>query len=108
LSTMWLDEKIHDKETGFKIRERLKGRVDLQLGKKGITNSFLKEVKSRLEKQGVVKIRILKSFIKTSDMDRRSIARNIANSVDADLIDIRGYTFILVKKRDKIKRNSEK
>lgn len=105
---MWLDEEIYDKNTREKIRERISGKVDLQLGKKGISNSFLKEVKSRLEKQGVVKIRILKSFIKSTELNRREVARRIAESSGAELVDMRGYTFILARVKVKNKSNVKK
>lgn len=104
MSTMWLEEKIHDKDVEREIKKRVAGKVDVQLGKKGITDSFIREIKNRLEKQGVVKVRILKSFRRTSDVDRREIARIVAEKVGAKLVDVRGYTFILVKKRDKVKR----
>jgi len=95
---MWMDQEVHDKNIREEIRKRLAGKVDVQLGKKGITDAFINEVKNRLEKHGVVKIRVLKSYIKTSGMDRRAIARLVAERVNAKIIDIRGYTFIIVKK----------
>ncbi len=96
MPVLWMDEEVHDKNIKEKIKERKAGKTDLQLGKKGLTKGFINEVKKRLEKNGVVKIRILKSFIKSSMIDRREIARRVAELTGAKLIEVRGYTFILV------------
>jgi RNA-binding protein len=101
---MRLEKKIHDKspeEIREEIRIRRAGKVDLQLGKNGPTPGFIEEVRNRLRRQGVVKIRILKSYIRSSGMDRREIARTIARLVGAKLIEVRGYTFILAESKDK-------
>ena len=100
---MWLEEKIHDKSFKEEVKRRVAGKVDLQLGKKGITDSFIKEVKNRLEREGVVKIRILKSFRRSTELDRREIARIVAEKAGARVYEVRGYTFILVKDKDKVK-----
>ncbi len=101
---MWVEEEVHDKNLKEEIKKRVAGKTDLQLGKKGITDAFIREVKNRLEKQGVVKIKILKSFRKTTELDRREIARLVAAKTGAKLVEVRGYTFILMKRRDKVKR----
>jgi len=97
VSGMRVEEKIHDKNIEEEIRKRRAGKVDVQLGKNGITEGFIREVKNRLEKHGVVKIRILKSFRRISGMDRRDIARIVAEKTGARLLEVRGYTFTLVK-----------
>ncbi len=99
---MRVEKKIYDKNYGEKIRERIAGKTDLQLGKNGLSKSFIKEVRRRLEKNGVVKIRVLKNFIRVNkDIDRREVAEKVAKIVGAKLLEVRGYTFILVK--DKVK-----
>jgi len=103
---MWMEKKVYDKSLEEEIRKRIAGKVDVQLGKKGITENFIREVKTRLEKHGVVKIRILKSYRHVSGMDRAEIARVVAERVGAKLVEVRGYTFILAraeksKQRDK-------
>lgn len=102
MSTMRVEKKIYDKIEAL-VNAKIHSRSDVQLGKKGVTKGFVEEVKNRLEKHGVVKVRILKSFIKSSGLDKEIIARNVANVCDAELRDLRGYTFILVKKRFKNK-----
>lgn len=96
-----LEKKIHDKDIRKEIKIRKAGKVDVQLGKNGPTPGFIKEVKNRLEKHGVVKIRMLKSYLRSTNMDRREIAKTIAEIVGARLIEVRGYTFIIAKSKDK-------
>lgn len=100
---MWLDEEVRGKGVEGKIREKVAGRADLQLGKKGLSNSFIREVRGRLERQGIVKVRVLKSYRRASSLDRRKIAELVAERVGAELFEVRGYTFILVRPRDKDK-----
>jgi len=98
---MRLDKEVHDKNVKEEIKKRIAGKVDVQLGKKGLTREFLDEIRKRLEKHGVVKIKILRSFRKTLPTDRRELAKMIAKEVGAKLLEIRGYTFILVKSKIK-------
>ncbi len=77
----------------------------MQLGKSGLTEGFINEVKKRLKKQGVVKIRILKSYLKSGENDRRNIARKVAELTGARLIEVRGNTFILALKGKSIGKN---
>lgn len=100
---MWVEEEVYDKNIKKEIKKRIAGKIDLQLGKKGITEAFIREVKNRLKKQNVIKIKILKSFRKSTTMDRREIAKYIAEKTGARVIDVRGYTFILVRDKDKAK-----
>jgi len=104
MSPVWMDEEIRGKIDRERLVERLRGKVDLQLGKNGLTKGFIEEVKNRLRKHGVVKIRVLKTYVKTSGLDRRAVAEKVAETVGAKLIDVRGYTFILV--REKVKERS--
>lgn len=102
MSTMRVEKKIHGKIEEL-VSVKIHSRSDVQLGKKGLSKGFIEEVKNRLEKRGVVKIRILKSFIRSSGLDKELIARDVADACGAELRDMRGYTFILVKKRFKNK-----
>ncbi len=103
---VWMEEKVYDKnKIKNLIKERRRGKVDIQLGKSGLTEGFVNEVKRRLKKQGVVKIRILKSYLKSGENDRRVIARKVAELAGARLIEVRGNTFILALKGKSIGKN---
>lgn len=96
---MRVDKKVHDKSIKEEIKSRVAGKVDIQLGKNGVTSGFLSEVKNRLEKQGVVKIRILRSFRKTSGSSVEQVANYLAEQTGSRIYEIRGFTLILIKER---------
>ncbi|WP_440060167.1 YhbY family RNA-binding protein [Thermogladius sp. 4427co] len=54
-------------------------------------------MKKQLEKRGVVKIRVLKSYLRTSNREVEDIAMEIASKTKSRVRDVRGHTFILVK-----------
>ncbi|AHC50561.1 hypothetical protein SUSAZ_00150 [Sulfolobus acidocaldarius SUSAZ] len=65
---------------------------DIRIGKKGLNEGMVNEIKRRLKEHKVVKIRI------GADVeDRKSFAKEVADKVNAKLVEVRGYTFILVK-----------
>lgn len=103
MSTMWMEEEIHDQGwQKSKINEKkAQPRSDINIGKKGITDSIIREIMRRLEEEGVVKIRVLKSALIVSGLDRREFARMVARKTGALLVEVRGRTFILAKPLDK-------
>ncbi|MCY0860448.1 MAG: YhbY family RNA-binding protein [Sulfolobaceae archaeon] len=62
------------------------------MGKNGVTDGVINEIKRRLKEHKVVKVKI---GIEVED--RKKFAEEIANKVGAKLIEVRGFTFILVK-----------
>ena len=70
---------------------------DVIIGKKGVTREVLKEIERRLENKEVVKVKMLRTVGKLEYVDRRTLARSIAESVGARLMGVRGRTFILYK-----------
>lgn len=95
---MRVDQEIYSDDFWEALKERLAGKVDIQLGKNGVTDSFINEVKVRLRKQGVVKVRVLRSFRRSSGLDVREIAEEVAEKTGAVLYEVRGFTFILLRK----------
>ncbi len=96
---MWMDKKIHDKNLEKKVKERIAGKIDVQLGKSGITDGFVNELKARLNKHGVVKIRVLKSFRRSFTGDIDSLASILAEKTESRVYEIRGFTIILIKEK---------
>ncbi|MEM4756773.1 MAG: YhbY family RNA-binding protein [Desulfurococcaceae archaeon] len=94
---MWVDKEIYDKDIKDKVIKRIAGKVDVQLGKRGITEGFINELKTRLKKEKVVKIRVLRSFRKTSQIDILDIAKILARKTGSRIYEIRGFTIILIR-----------
>ncbi|ADV65423.1 YhbY family RNA-binding protein [Desulfurococcus mucosus] len=93
---MRVDEEVHDKGIRERIKARIAGKTDLQLGKNGLTQGFIDEVKLRLEKHGVVKIRVLKSFRSNYTGDLEELAERIAGLSGGRVYEVRGFTITLV------------
>jgi RNA-binding protein len=69
------------------------------LGKKQISHELVKEIEKQLEKKEIVKIKILKSALQGAKAGE--IATAISKQTKADLVEVRGHTFILYKRRRK-------
>jgi RNA-binding protein len=87
-----------------KMKRRLKSRIGdekptIHIGKDGITTQMEKEISKQLNARELIKIKILKTALK--DNDAKNIALSIANQTKSELIEVRGHTFILFKKKRK-------
>ncbi len=72
--------------------------VTINVGKKGINDNLVREINTLLEKRGVVKVKMLKNFRQNYGyLDRKEMAKEIAEKVKGDLVDLRG--FVLTFKR---------
>ncbi len=65
----------------------------VRIGKAGITEGLIKEIKENLEVMGVVKVKILRSAL--SHGDRFELARKVAELTNTKLIEVRGRNFII-------------
>ncbi len=70
-------------------------KATVQIGKKGITEEILSEIKEQLKKRKVVKIKFLKN---TDRENLKTKVADIAARVNAEVVEIRGFTTILRKK----------
>jgi RNA-binding protein len=70
------------------------GPATIRIGKAGITEGLIKEIKKNLEITSVIKVKILRSAL--SYGDRFELARKVAELVNAKLVEVRGRNFILV------------
>ncbi|MUM65332.1 RNA-binding protein [Acidianus infernus] len=75
-----------------KIKKAKAEHPTIRIGKNGITEGLINEIKRQLKDHEVVKIRI-----GIKDQDRREIAKKVAELTNAKLVEVRGYTFILMK-----------
>jgi len=85
-----------------KMKRRLKQEWSAQrptvwVGKEGATTKIINEINRQLEQHEVVKAKIHQTALK--DQEAKDIATNIATQTESTLIDLRGHTLILYKKR---------
>ncbi len=64
-----------------------------QVGKGGINDQLIKQVSEALEARELIKLRVLE----TSPVSSREAANFIAENVDADVVQVIGYRFVLYK-----------
>ena len=70
-------------------------KATVQIGKDGITEGVINEIKAQLKKRKIIKIK----FLQNSDRDNfREKIKNLAERSDADILEIRGFTAVLKKR----------
>lgn len=91
----------------FKITTRMKRHVrhvlkdenpTIWIGKDGLTAQSISEIEKQLQKNKMVKVRILPAALKELTT-AEEIAKKAANAVEAALVEVRGHVFILFRKR---------
>ncbi len=83
-----------------RLSEVIHSRADINIGKNGLSENVVNEIKKRLKKKGIIKVRVLKSAREILGISRKDVARLVAEKTGAELVEVRGYTFILrVKNR---------
>ncbi len=74
------------------------GKPSVRIGKNGLHEGLIDEIKRKLKEEKVIKVRVLRSYLSSTGRDTRSIAEEVAKLVDADLVTVRGHVFVLRKK----------
>ncbi|EOC99809.1 ribosome assembly RNA-binding protein YhbY [Caldisalinibacter kiritimatiensis] len=72
----------------------------LQLGKKGITDNFIKQVDDALEARELIKIKVLNNSL----LEAREAANEVAEATNADVVQCIGNKFILYRESEDKKR----
>lgn len=82
------------------IKRRLsREKPTVWIGKIGVSQELLKEIKKQLEKREMVKIKILKTALEKDEA--KGIASNISEQIEASLVEVRGHTFMLYRHHKK-------
>ena len=68
----------------------------VRIGKNGLTDNAIIQVKRLVAKRKLVKVKFLKSFLETND--RRAAARKLAGATGSEIIDQVGFVVVLYKK----------
>lgn len=68
-----------------------------QVGKGGITDNMLEQIKNALEARELIKLRVLDN----SDFSAREAANTISEAIGADVVSVVGTRFVIYKKSQK-------
>ena len=67
----------------------------LRIGKNGLTETVLKDIKDHLRKRKLIKVKFLRAFIK--DKNKKEAAKEIADKTDSEIIQQIGFVIVLYK-----------
>ena len=65
----------------------------INIGKKGLTDSLVEEIKLKLRKQGMIKIKALKSL-----ENRKELAEELVDKTNSQLISKVGFVYVIARK----------
>jgi len=87
-----------------KMKRRIKRALSAErptvwVGKEGATTQIINEISKQLDTREMIKAKILKTALK--DEESKNIATKIAQQTDSLLIEVRGHTFLLYKRKKK-------
>jgi RNA-binding protein len=74
-------------------------RPTVNVGKEGVTEQLVKEVAKQLGTREMIKAKILKTAL--HETEAKTIAVQIAEQTESELIEVRGHTFLLFKRKKK-------
>ena len=72
----------------------------IRLGKNGLTDNVIGEIKKQLKKRRLVKVKMLRSFLENKD--KKLLANEIAERTGSVMVDMAGFVVVLCK-NEKIK-----
>ena len=82
------------------VRHELKDeKPTIHVGKEGFTPQSACEIDKQLDKNKMVKVRILKSALQ--EETAKTIAQKASEQTGASIVELRGHVFILYRKRKK-------
>ncbi len=67
----------------------------IRIGKNGLTENTVKEIKKQINKKKLIKVKLLRAFI--SDKNKKEVAKEIAKKTNSQLIDLVGFVIVLYK-----------
>ena len=80
------------------VRKKVHQPTDVNVGKRGLTQQVVEEIRRRLKQDRVIKVRLNRNLMRSLEKGRREVARELAERVGAELVEVRGNTLILRKK----------
>ncbi len=68
------------------------------VGKEGLTDQLIGEIEKQLQRNKMVKVRVLPAALQ-GEVTAQAIGAQAAEKTDAALVEVRGHVFILFRKR---------
>ena len=68
------------------------------VGKNGLTDNVISQVSGHLKLNKLCKVKILRSFLDESGLDKKSVAQDLAERTDSELVQLIGLTVVLYKR----------
>ncbi|MBI2130020.1 YhbY family RNA-binding protein [Candidatus Woesearchaeota archaeon] len=69
----------------------------VRIGKNGLTEGIMNEIKRQLKDKKLIKVKMLKPFI--ADKDKKNAAKELAEKTGSEIVQIAGFTVTLCKKQ---------
>jgi RNA-binding protein len=87
-----------------KMKRRIKQKLGVEkptiwVGKDGATAQIVNEISKQLDKREMIKAKILKTALQNEET--KTIASKVAEQTESQLIEVRGHTFLLYKRKRK-------
>lgn len=83
----------------FVKRQLAEAKPTVWIGKDGVSEEILTEISKQLDKNKMIKVKILKTALQNGQA--KQIASEISSQTGSVLVEIRGHTFMLYKRRQK-------
>jgi RNA-binding protein len=91
--------KITPGKKRYVKRQLTDAQPTILVGKNGATPELIKEIEKQLQKETMVKVKLLKTAL--AEGETKYIATKIAQQTEATLVEVRGHTFMMYKPRKK-------
>jgi len=69
----------------------------VNIGKKGLDEAVLEEIKNVLKARGIVKVKLLKNFRETYGLSPEEAAVVLSQRLSAEIVGVRGFVIVLKK-----------
>jgi len=84
------------------LNEVLHGPIHAQIGKNGLTKSVVSQIQALVKKRGMIKVSVVKALAEVKTPSK--VALEAEQLTKCFLVEVRGRTFILTRKRIPLKR----
>ncbi|MEM2075118.1 MAG: YhbY family RNA-binding protein [Zestosphaera sp.] len=87
---------MHEKKVR-KLGRVLSEPARVRIGKGGLNEGVLNEIRRYLEREGTVKVKVLRTAAGRVDVER--LALEVSTELGAELRDVRGHTFTIARRK---------